>query len=456
MKLLHVVLLCYLGSASQLIAADIYRIYLRDFSLAINEFDYYVEEVIDVRDVDNYIGFVRKGLGDRKVPAMLGERSAEEELKALFARSFPAGNEKTPLIVRVNKFLVYEVVYAAKAYAFAEVNLSFLTRTGDVYLELYETGTMITKPGLEVTGSHEKNIIQALDHCFKQFRAYATAGAMQAMTVPANELRVNPIGKRHYPIETATEYPKGVYHTLADFRNNTPDASVEFTINYKKQKKEETLEAVLDFKDPKVNVDEIWGFSDGKQIFINAQGSFHVLQKEEDNFVVQAPSLSKGVGSAVVGGILGGAIGGLLMSAFDHSSGKEMTYKIDYTTGAVTPLKEPGYKRIEASSAIYFTSFAKDGSELTVFVNGEEKCTLNPGQYYMVRTKPARTSVEICIAANGEKACQQIEPELLKTEAYLCRIEKKGAPVIESPSTGTLQSVQEKIREGKATEACAN
>lgn len=453
MKNCILTLVCYGFSLPFLIAADVHSIYLRDFSLALSEFDYYVEKVIDVRDAGNYIGFVRKGLGDRKVPATLGEQSAADELQMLFNRSFANMPGKRPLTIRVNKLLIYEVVYTSKAYAFAEVNLTFLAKNGDVYVELYETGTMVSKQGLEVTGSHEKNLIQALDICFKQFRAFAKRGVLKGTTVSTEELLVNPIGKRHYPIETASEYPKGIYYSLSDFLNNTPDTSVEFTVEYKPKKKEEDLEAIPHWTDPVLNHTALWGFSDGKQIFVFLDGYFHLIQKEANNFIVYAPDLKKG-GAVMTGAILGGLVGALLADALENP--KEIKYKIDFSTGGVAPLKEPNYKRIEARSAIYFTSFAKDGSELTVFVNGEEKCTLSPGQYYIVRTKPTQTTVEICVAANGEKVCRQIEPEIMKTEAYLCRLEKKGTPAIESPSAGTLQSVQERIRDGKATEACEN
>ena len=446
-----IILFVFVCLQSSSLFANEHRINLYDQQLDIANFDFYVERVLDARADQYCIGMVQKGLTNIKVPAFLGNGVAEE-LLALFSVSFKNTSDKKPLIVKVNELKIYEVTYTSREYAFAEVNVSFLQKEGDHYVELFEIGHLVEKSALDVTASHDDNISNALAVCFTQFRDQYQKGKIWSKPMDPAALTLHTLNHA-YPIQAAEQYPKGVFKTFADFRNNDPDTEVAFSVEYDQKRKKEQVEAIPIWKDKTFEDQHIWGFSDGKNLFIQVDRSFYLLEKEERTFIVHAPSEAKG-NAAVVGGILGGLVGALLFDALDASKGKEMRYKLDFTTGAIAAYEEPNYKRIEARSVLYLSSFEKEGTQISVFANGQQLCQLTPGTYYILRTKPSQATVEVCLDAGNAKTCDTIEPTLFKSEVYLCLSKKDGTPALESPNKSMQQSIWSRIKEGKAQELC--
>lgn len=438
------------------VLANEHNISLENHALALNDFNFYVADVVDALTDKHCIGFVqKKGLENTKIPAMLGE-SIESEFRALLTKSFPKDGNKIPLTIRINKILIYELVYSGGyKYAFSEINITFLHRQEDYFIELFDIGASVNKSndikGVgDVTEYHPDNILRVLEFCFRQFKDAANKTKLSSTKISLSELTNNPLNKQNYPIHAATEYPKGIYHNFADFRNNLPDPSYPFKVKYKRKKRE----AKIIWADGSTASNGIWGFSDGKTIYINIDGAFHALWKEGRDFKVTAPSLQRS-NPVYFGGAIGGIVGAIIMSQLDFPEGIDEEYEIDFSTGSIASTNVLNFKKVEARSLIYFSSFEKENMQLTLRVNGKYQCKLTAGTYNIIRTIPSLKQIEICLtSSNGEKYCEEINPVPFKTTVFICRTKRKGNLVLETPSMNTQETIAKKIKEGKIVEAC--
>jgi hypothetical protein len=88
-----------------------------------------------------------------------------------------------------------------------------------------------------------------------------------------------------YPILTVQKFSKGIFNTYKDFLENNV-YPLEMDVYYQKNKrfiKSKTL--------PDSVVNKGWGFSDGKDLFININGSFYKLIRSENTFDLIGPRI---------------------------------------------------------------------------------------------------------------------------------------------------------------------
>ena len=89
----------------------------------------------------------------------------------------------------------------------------------------------------------------------------------------------------NYPILTAEKFSKGIFTTYNDFLKNSV-YPLELEVYYQKNKrfiKSQTL--------PDSIINKSWGFSDGKDLFININGSFYKLIRAENTFDLIGPRI---------------------------------------------------------------------------------------------------------------------------------------------------------------------
>ena len=309
--------------------AEEHLISLNDFDLGVPNAGYYIEEIIDARDEKYCIGFVQKGVSNKKVAAFF-EKGLVPELEHFFANSIKKQEGGMGLILRVNKLFIYETTYSTREFAVAEANVTFIKKEKDKYFELFEVGHAIEKSGLDVTKSHGKNIVQALRECFNQFNEKKEFDDLVFQAIDESELNVNPINKRIYKILNTAQYRKGVYKNFNDFLLASPHQHMPFSIDYRENKKKKVEYATL-LWDSKIKKEgkEIWGFSDGRNNYFRIENWYYKISREDSLFLVKAPGF--GDGSAVVtGAILGGVVGALIAEGISSNSHNFKDYKIDF------------------------------------------------------------------------------------------------------------------------------
>jgi hypothetical protein len=395
--------------------------------------DIRIDNVVDAREDQDCIGVVYKKLNNKNTLAYL-DRPASESFQQLLKLPTTESENAEKLTLRINKLLIYENIYDSKEVAIAELNVSFLIKRDDTYYEKFRAGILTKLESADVTNLHGRNIINALENCIKQYQARSNFFRDQELS--KTELNENPLGKVTDKIFSVNKFSKGIYKTFADFRDNTPDNNTEFSIDYDKGATSiESATAVWLRND--LPFQGIWGFSDGKQVFINGLNKFYPLVKERDDFTVM---LTKPNQVPVVSTYhTTGLTGGLLFNAMQYNrtelvyaksdSGYKPNFKLDFSTGQLVPLNIEEIKP-SGKVIIYLSKFSKAAEICDLFLNDKLVCTLKKGTYYEFKSNPGDKEVKVCIKNEKGETCQAIAYSLFNTDLYLAHF-KKGAPVLE-------------------------
>ena len=415
------------------------------------EQDFFIEEVIDARSEKYCLGFVHKGMANNKKPAYF-QQSLEQELHGFFAKTFKKGDGKESISIRVNHLFIYEVIYSDREYAYAELNLSFLKKNKNHYIELLEVGTSAEKIGMDVTKHHPTNIVNAIGGCFKEFNEKRKKGQLQNKEIALSDIGEYSLRAKDYPVFNSPSASKGIYKTFNDFRQNKPRSITDFDLDYYRDEDINLIAADLywDKNTPKEER-KIWGINDGENDFIRIGKSFYKITKKEDEFQVVAP-LVKNNNGVLIGAALGGVIGGVVGGLMDGSFVKYDEYRIDFVTGNILPLKEPLYRKIE--SRLYLCSSRYSKKEMVLKIDGKEKCKLLSGEYMKLSFAPETTSVELCVASENGETCETLLLEVFKRKTYLLSGYKKKWPKIDLPNKNLLVELEHEIRNGKFVQVC--
>ena len=127
-----------------------------------------------------------------------------------------------------------------------------------------------------------------------------------------------------YPILKAAKLSAGIFHNYEDFLNNKPHP-VEFEVYYEKNKRHLKSTTIVDSV-----INESWGFSDGKDLFINVDGSFYKLIRSENTFDLMGPRIVE-----------------YKTSIFNKVMLSAASYRLTAPLLDPTPFIEPGQRTVE-------------------------------------------------------------------------------------------------------------
>lgn len=415
------------------------------------EKDFFIADVIDARPEKQCLGFVHTGLVNNRKP-VYSQRPLDDELFVFFAKTFQKEAGKAAIVVRVNHLFIYEMIYNDREYAFAELNLSFLKKENNHFIEMLETGTTVEKTGMDVTRHHPVNIANAIAACFKEFNEKRKTGNLLNRVVATSEMKTYPLSGRDYPVFHARPAGKGIYKTFNDFRQVQPQPMPLCGVEYYRAKDKSVVVADLTCgKTTAKDVYQIWGFNDGTDDYIRIGKSFYQIKNTGEGFRVMAPVVKNNNG-AVVGAAAGGIIGGLVGGLIDAASVKYSEYQLDFITGGILPPEEPTYRKIESRLLLCSSRYSR--AEMLLEVEGMEKCRLNPGEYVKMTFPPETTSVSLCIEAANGRVCDTIPLELFNRTICLLSTFKNKPPKIDLPNKTHLAELRQDLHDGKFTPVC--
>jgi hypothetical protein len=172
---------------------------------------------------------------------------------------------------------------------------------------------------------------------------------------------------------------------------------------------------------PDVNLgDGIWGFCDGRQVFVKYNKLFYPLMRQGSffTFVAEAPldqlhaeALAQSQArTAMIGGMVGAALARTNMP--DHTA-EPMAYGLDMATGAMGPFPALGtpLRTDTAYVYLYRPAQAAEARPVGVLVDGRDVGVLRPGQYLEVPWTRFGKPMRLCL--NGvpvANPCQLLVP----------------------------------------------
>jgi len=339
-------LLGLLATARPAAAQQVYHVELSGQPLALPTRTFFIKQVADGRPSRvPIVGTVLRGMGNVPRPADL-QPSPALALQAVCDAQLPARPTDQPVLAVVRALFVQENMTFTTEQARDDLGLDFylLDAAGQAHFALSATETVASK-GMETTGRHGRQLVQALQACLTQLAATDWASAAARPGVPVADAVAGRPGDAGpaYPVLAEAGRRAGFYRTFLDFRNNTPIETPALVVESKANTHQGWGGSAVYLpylQRPDGSAGEAlrgaWGFSDGKQLFIYQRNGYYLLLRHEDGFRFLGPS-GPDPQAMTTGALLGGVAGGLAASA--STSNQPTDYSLDLRTGRVAPLE---------------------------------------------------------------------------------------------------------------------
>lgn len=327
-------------------AQKTYYIDLANQPLTVSGRTFFIKQVADGRpNRVAGIGSVLRGMVNVPHPADL-RPSPALAVQAVCDAQLPARPTDQPVLAVVRALFVQENLTFTTEEARDDVALDFylLDAAGQAHFAQSTTAT-VTSSGLETTGRHGRQLVQALQTCLTQLAPtdWSRVAAGPALSVAEAVAGQAGAAGSTFPILAETERKAGFYRTFQDFRDNTPVETPALVVSTKPntQRGWEGSDSYAPFlQRPDGSAGEAlrgaWGFSDGKQLFIYHRNGYYLLVPQGHDFRFLGPS-APDPQAMTTGAILGGVAGGLI--AASSTSNKPVDYGLDLRTGRIAPLE---------------------------------------------------------------------------------------------------------------------
>ena len=285
-----------------------------------------ITQVIDARFDTVRLGVARVGMSNRKEAILLSERLDVAFLR-YFTDKLPRQEELPDVVVRVSRFGWWEETDFESEGARVAADFEFYLKKNDGYAFLGDRKFRYTEGyGSNVTKYHDDNLRAALQDAVNFLQDSVEWKDTEKLTA---NLSQDSISKRTtLRILTDSAWKVGGYKNFTDFRNNNP--RIEIKSETDGDKKVLLIEGKKDkFRRVKPG-DKLWGFYDGKDLYINQHGRFFPLRKNGALFLFYGLDVDQAASNAAIGGATFGLIGGLIAGAMT----KSRDYMVDWETGA--------------------------------------------------------------------------------------------------------------------------
>jgi len=123
---------------------------------------YNIEQVVDARTEQHSIGWVQKGITNKKRLADF-ELEFENELETFLDRAVLNWDQSTSVLFKFNELKVWEETKMTSEFAYVSLDLEAYMITEDGYKFISSFESSFETRGMDVTSKHETNIIKALE-----------------------------------------------------------------------------------------------------------------------------------------------------------------------------------------------------------------------------------------------------------------------------------------------------
>jgi hypothetical protein len=449
------ILIVILFFASLAARAQLYYLNLAEVPLPATICPAMVEQVLDGRAQQTAIGFVYRGLG-RQAATVLFQRGIGPELTDYLHAQIAAQPTDHPVVFCLRQLRVSETMGNRRQYATADLAADVYEHLPDGYHFVQNVGASTSTRNFDFTSYHASQLAKLLSECLGQlsqadWAAAATRPALQLAQLPTDApAGLGAPARRGLAAAILREAPRrGIYRSFEQFLTNRPDTTLVFwldtlRLHYKGDLAAHKWQRVTRVhprsapRSPSLPTD-LWGFSDGQQLFVRhhqhyfplmRQGSFFTFVGEAPVDLDYARARAEAQGHAMVMAGLAGA-GVAFTRATDHTA-EPMAYAVDMRTGGLAPYSAlSAGAPLRADTAyvyVYRPAAAAGTSPATVRVLVEDQVAgnLRPGEYLEVPWPAYARPLRLCLdGLPGTSSCQYLVPNA-RRHNYL-RLSPAGA-----------------------------
>ncbi|GAA4049647.1 hypothetical protein GCM10022409_40360 [Hymenobacter glaciei] len=411
--------------------------------------------MLDLRADRRQLGSIHRGLGNQLVPATFTQPLAAE-VQQLITGQLPARAGARPVVLRVFALSIGEDLRPTSEHGEAELVADFLEPLPDsTFRMLLSVGEITRRGGLDVTNFHPTNIAIVLQQALRQLAALPAAPSATEVLSRADALAGRGgAAARRFAVQTAAAPKRGFYHSLQEFLDNAPTEPTQpFLVTHvprtgKRWAGSDEIQVsylYLDAAHPArpVPTGDLWGLSDGQELFIAYRNRFYQLLAAPDGrsytFVgppVFNPQVAAGRAAATIGG---GLIGAALAGA---AYGPDLMgpYELHLASGRVLPVQDAsqtdadGFAKAPATAQVYVYRAADAARRIPLTLRaGGQTATDLPARYFLpLIWDDQRAELQICVQAGaGAEACQSFRPSFEQPTYLECTVPADGgAPVL--------------------------
>ena len=429
-----------LAAASLGARGQTYYLDLTSQALTLSDNTLGVEKVVDGRAGQLPIGIVYRGL-NRKSAAVAFRQGLETELTRFLQFQLPvraSGGHTVVLCVRT--LHIGEIMGGKKEQAIAELTADVYEHLPDGYHFVRSTGAHASAYGYETTGLHAGHLAELLSQCLSQAAGASWAAGPRP---PARTLAQLPAdapaaaGGAGRGAAILRETPRrGLYYQFEHFLTNRPDTVSSFFVDTIRRRYKSPLATARwrpvarvrplagSAAHPGSVPPDLWGFSDGRQVFVRYDKQFFPLMRQGGffTFVGEAPEDQLYAAAQAQAQAHAGMIAGVVGAAVTHvrvpdHSAEPMAYGLEMRTGAIAPY--PGAQTsVRADTAyvyVYRPVQAAGTPSLKVYVDGREMGTLGAGQYLELPWARFGKPLQLCLGNwPAAKPCQFVVPNAMR------------------------------------------
>ncbi len=407
-----------------------------------------IDSIIDAREDKAEFGYILSKRGKTKTP-VYHKQPVLQDLNRLLK----VGDriESTPAyLLRINHLFTYEVMVGRRPKAVTDVNVSFIRKHKNGYTEVFQAMATISEKGKDATSWVGYTVEKALLQCFDDFEKRNTLKRLNPIPLTEDNIDQNPYGERVYPIQQAQNRKKILYFNLYDMRDNVGDTTTRFYPDVRYNRDDKAESATIDIPDNKEMQKSVFGFSDGKTVFIKVGRSFVPLKMRNGDLTIDRyeQDNSAAIASMIIGGVTGGFIGFAIASAINPIENVDF-WIIDFDRGTIIPNTKKNVKEISAQTLIYNSNYNQSTDTLMVSVNDSVVCQLLPNQYYNCYTGSKTDSIKVCVELKGAKTCETITPQLFDSEIYVARSKRNGELDLGTLKGNAKSELYRDLRDGR-------
>jgi hypothetical protein len=286
-------------------------------------------QVVDGRLEREYLGTARSGMSNRIKRVTIAGGNLGSVVDKWFKTALPRQSELPEIVIKINRLGIWEETHFSSEVAKISADFEFYQKTGQQWYFLSDMRYWHNEQsGFNATKLHEGNLEGALKAVCLFLNDSINWSAPPTQLVTEAEIMERATPK----ILVDSVIIPGAYKNFREFRANKP--TVASRIEEKNGEKSLMVQNAKGKYKRVKPTDRVWGFSDGKDIYINQQGVFFKLEPREGNTlkfygydVVQRNTRISN--SAAMFGIIGGVI-----AASNASSEPDNLFLIDWESGS--------------------------------------------------------------------------------------------------------------------------
>lgn len=381
------------------------------------------------------------------------QKRLPDALFDLFRASEASAHNGPRVALRINTLRLEEHRSGTEGVGTSSVHFTFYMKEGTEWYIVDEQGSTLSDFDLTSTEGLLPLLTASINECVDGFlRNHATGATVH---IPARlDMKRSAEPALEPAILRATAFRKGLFHDFEHFKANMPDTVTPFTINRLRTANGNPKRARLELSkgDPRV----LWGFSDGKRLYVNAGRFFVELVREGGEFTTMLPNEAadnpaSSASMVMVGGMYGILFGNAMVAAFSPgaSSGPNYyNYRLDMLTGRLNMSGIAGQKVVTSRHYFILDDGSAEGSSVALFEGDSLLVQLTPGTFFEFSPERQLDPVALLLkASSGQSSTVLLDTYRLDPQAFTVRVRKDGALSVKEPPKSVLVDVIDGLKE---------